>query len=681
MSLTTSLPGRVRNTSLPKSHALLPLLEAVVNGIQAIDQRPSGSDDNGRIKVTILRSGQDELPIGRSASGRSPERPITGFEIEDNGIGFTPENLRSFETLDSSHKDDLGCRGVGRLLWLKAFDRVDIDSGYIGPKGDLAQRRLKFSIRGEVEPTDPIVDFRAPGSVVRLHGFKNEYRSSAPKTLDAVARETLEHCIWYFLRPGGAPTIVVVDDDNSVSLDDKLKELTHRSLPQTSFKIRDHTFDMTNLCFTSPGRSQVPKVMWCAASRVVAEESLIGKVPGLHGKLRDGDASDDYTFSCYLTSDVLDRHVRSDRTAFDLLENGDQLKLSDEPTMEEIRTELIAVVSELLEQPLAKALQESRERVQSFVSQKAPRYRPVLSHLDTDRISVDPAIGDQELELLLHKELQKLEAESLAEGHQIFREDDPLRKDDYAERVESYLQKLSDINRADLAAYVSRRRIVIDALTKMAQASVEGKYCKEDAVHSLLMPMRATSDDVSSDASNLWILDERLAFHDFLASDQRFSSMPITDSTSDERPDIIATRLAGNPILAAEGSRPNLASIVVVEIKRPMRNDASEDKDPIQQCLKYVKKIREGKASTALGRPIPPAPTVPAYCYVVADLTQSMTDRCTYANLRVNAERTSYFGFNEAHQAYIEVFSFDHIINAATERNRAFFDKLGLPSS
>lgn len=39
MALRTSLAGRVRNTSLPKSHALLPLLEAIVNGIQAIDAR------------------------------------------------------------------------------------------------------------------------------------------------------------------------------------------------------------------------------------------------------------------------------------------------------------------------------------------------------------------------------------------------------------------------------------------------------------------------------------------------------------------------------------------------------------------------------------------------------------------------------------------------------------------
>lgn len=36
--------------------------------------------------------------------------------------------------------------------------------------------------------------------------------------------------------------------------------------------------------------------------------------------------------------------------------------------------------------------------------------------------------------------------------------------------------------------------------------------------------------------------------------------------------------------------------------------------------------------------------------------------------------------FNDSAKAYIEVMSFDRLVNAATERNRAFFDKLGLPS-
>ena len=36
MNIMTNLPGRIRNTNLPKSHALLPLFEAVVNSIHAI---------------------------------------------------------------------------------------------------------------------------------------------------------------------------------------------------------------------------------------------------------------------------------------------------------------------------------------------------------------------------------------------------------------------------------------------------------------------------------------------------------------------------------------------------------------------------------------------------------------------------------------------------------------------
>jgi hypothetical protein len=47
MALTTSLAGRVRNTSRPESDALLPLLESVVIGIQARDARFGESIERG----------------------------------------------------------------------------------------------------------------------------------------------------------------------------------------------------------------------------------------------------------------------------------------------------------------------------------------------------------------------------------------------------------------------------------------------------------------------------------------------------------------------------------------------------------------------------------------------------------------------------------------------------------
>jgi hypothetical protein len=58
-----------------------------------------------------------------------------------------------------------------------------------------------------------------------------------------------------------------------------------------------------------------------------------------------------------------------------------------------------------------------------------------------------------------------------------------------------------------------------------------------------------------------------------------------------------------------------------------------------------------------------------------------MQRRCTLANLRITQDGLGYFGYNETLKAYIEVFSFDRLLNLATERNRAFFDHLGLPVS
>lgn len=117
MSLQTNLRGRLRNTSLPKSHGLMPVFEAVVNSIHSIEEK--GNADNGRIVLRINRATQGGLDLDAKALS-----PIIGFTISDNGCGFDQVNVESFETPGSDRKIDKGCRGVGRLMWLKVFDLV-----------------------------------------------------------------------------------------------------------------------------------------------------------------------------------------------------------------------------------------------------------------------------------------------------------------------------------------------------------------------------------------------------------------------------------------------------------------------------------------------------------------------------------------------------------------------------
>ena len=114
-----------------------------------------------------------------------------------------------------------------------------------------------------------------------------------------------------------------------------------------------------------------------------------------------------------------------------------------------------------------------------------------------------------------------------------------------------------------------------------------------------------------------------------------------------------------------------------------MRNDAApgEEKDPVEQALGYLERIRDGGAKTAAGRPIPKSEEIPGFCYAICDLTPSVIKRCKNLNLTVTSDHLGYFGYNQNYKAYIEVISFDRLLNSARERNRAFFDKLGLPTT
>lgn len=360
MALTTSLAGRVRNTSLPKSHALLPLLEAVVNGVQALDARFGDAIERGRLTVRVRRSPQDELSFGSTSPGRGLN-PIVGFSIEDNGVGFTPENMASFETLDSDYKAGIGCRGVGRLLWLKAFDRVSIRSAYEDGSGMLRGRQFRFSIEREVEHVDEPDGFEVTGTIVHLDGFKDAFQRSAPKTVDAIAREVFEHCIWYFLRPGGAPEVTIVDDDGAVSLKELMDDFVYSEMPTTTIAVKGEKFDMVNLCIKSSTRNPAPRLYWCAASRVVLEENLTGKVPGLYGRLKD-EMSAEFTYVCYLSSDYLDAHVRADRTAFDMSERIPGESLIDDISLEDIRAGVLGEVERILASPLSAAREEGTAR-------------------------------------------------------------------------------------------------------------------------------------------------------------------------------------------------------------------------------------------------------------------------------------------------------------------------------
>ena len=239
------------------------------------------------------------------------------------------------------------------------------------------------------------------------------------------------------------------------------------------------------------------------------------------------------------------------------------------------------------------------------------------------------------------------------------------------------------IKKSDLAGYICRRKVIIDLFEKALEKDEKGGYVTENIIHELIMPMGKDSNNVPPEDCNLWLLDEKLVFHHYLASDKKISSMPISNGDNLTQPDILALNIYDQPLLVSENQTLPLASITVIEIKRPMRNDAQpgQETDPIEQTLGYLNQVRNGQVTTDKGRLIPNSKDIPGYCYIVCDLTEKMIRLCKSHDLQETSDHMGYFGFHKQYGAYVEVISFDRLVDSAKKRHRAFFDKLGLPTS
>ena len=669
--MESNLKGRLRNTNLPKSNALLPLFEAVVNSIHSIDERIEKQKDLDMsiafIHIHFVRSSQTSFDKRKSE--------LIGFKIEDNGIGFNEENFNSFKKLDSDYKISKGCRGIGRLLWLKEFQSIEINSIY-KEKNLLFLRSFRFNAEHEVYGESKSQTNGKLKTSVSLSGINKDYLTNIPKSNDIIARALLEHCLWYFLREGSVPCIQLIDSDETINLNDVYDEYMLDAAKSETLTIKNQDFEVTHIKVKLVSDNTVS---YSAANRLVKSEPLNGKIPALFGRLKEHDS--EFNYMCFVSSSYLTDNVTPERLSFNISENIGPLFTSNEITFGEIKNAVYQCIESFLEPYLCEQKELGKKRFTDFINKEAPRYRPIIDNIPEKDKIVDPQISNKDLELKLHNQLMVFESTLIKEGHELMIPQNMEDEDSYKKRIEDYLSKASDLRKSDLANYVAHRKVIIDLLANALKVKSNGKYVKEDLIHNLIMPMGKTSNELFENDSNLWIIDERLAFHNFLASDKTIKSMPITEGNDTKEPDLLALNVYDNPLLVNNGDSLPLASLTVIEFKRPMRNDAKagEEKDPIEQALKYIERIRNGKVLTETGRPIPQSDSIPAFCYVISDLTESIVERCKILGLRVTADKLGYFGYNDNYKAYIEVLSFDQLLKMSRERNRAFFDKLGLP--
>lgn len=677
--LGSSLKGRLRNTDLPVAKSLYPLFEAVVNSIYAIDDRVEAEDsfnsNEARIRIIINREGGSDLFGGKVE--------IHSITIEDNGIGFDDANYNSFCELDSMYRASRGCKGIGRLLWLKCFAAVEVDSCYKDNEGVKKNRHFSFTADGITSLDEENEVYKDLGTKVVLKGIIGPYKASISKmSQEAIAKALFEHCLWFFLREGSCPDIRIIDGtDPATNLNEIYESYLYSDQSNiATFEIGDAVFNVLHVRLQKSECNNL--ISYCAGNRIVKEEK-IKDIVGLYDSALETETGSFY-YKCFVTSSFFDEHVSPDRFSFLIPEqrdNENQQEVLEQLYFSDIRKKIHEAISAFLAPYLTDNIIAGREKLCQFVDSKAPYYKPLLAGLAEEEQVINPKATDKSIDSYLHTKLVEKEHALIEEGHDVLKIRTGETEEDFRTRVDKYFDDAQQLKQTDLARYVLHRKFILELLGDVLGTDANGNYCKEDRVHEIVMPMRATSDDVNFLDNNLWIIDERLVFHHYLASDKTFKAMRVTDSESRRRPDILIENIYDNPMLVTEKDTPPFATLRIVEFKRPMRDDIeAEDssKNPIDQCIDYVEKIRTGKTVTKSGRPINISEEIPAYCYVICDLTPSMQSVCRKHDLRKTYDNLGYLGYKSELRIYFEVISFDQLLNSANERNAAFFTKLGI---
>lgn len=666
--------GRVNNTPLPNSKCLWALFESIVNSIQSIED---SSISNGQIVVYAHRQNAEQLEWDTKNAQLSNENiklevsPIETFSVTDNGKGFTSENYKSFCTADSSLKWEKGCKGIGRFLWLRAFEKASIDSNF-QENGKWYKREFNFTLDG-IAPDNNISqsDIDENKTTVTLSNFRRVYRDKCPKSLEVLARKIIEHCLIYFIL-GNCPAIVIRDNlGDSISLNDYFERNIKDSLHQDRLNLEGNEFVIFHV--KMPEGASSHELHLCANKREVRPIQLNKFFPNLQKKISIG-AEPDFYYCGYLTGLYLDKYVNNSRTGFDFADE-EQIDLECNVSEKKLIESAKEYIELYLKEYIDKININKRKRVYKYVSHKQPQYRLLLKQRPEIVDDIKPDLSDSELELALHAHVLKwdLDARQRGEEIKVHMADNGISRTEIMPRFEAYCKEVTAISRISLSEYIIRRKVILELLEKALEKREDGTYVNESQIHSIICPMRYTSDDLNFDEMNLWIIDERLAYHNFLASDKQMKELPELNSKSESRMDIA---IFDEAFSFCDKDSP-FNSITIIEFKRPNRDGLNKpESDPIRQVLRYVQEIRDGKKKRANGRPFGNVQHTAFYCYIIADLTESMIESAKGGMLNITPDGLGYFGFNQNYGAYIEVISYDKLLKDANDRNRILFDKL-----
>lgn len=645
-----------------------PLIELVVNSIQAIDETKSL---DGIVQIEILRDGQQDL-VDRLAD-------VDGFKVSDNGIGFTQQNRDSFDTLYTEQKSEDGGKGFGRFTSLKYFDQMTVKSIF-DDEGKLYQRDFKLGSEKDIIIDEQISEIAegSVGSEIEIAGIKAV--KFPDKKIDTISRVIVERLLPYFVDKNQACPKITISDPNTSDVPVLLNGYLGKEASQiVEIPVNDGAFDLEEgdqkkrftvrvFKFYYPRQAR-SKISLVAHRREVTETPLQTYIPEFADEFFEPDDGSgtkgrNFVIKAYVFGEHLNQNVSLERGEFRFQSEADLLSQISQTQIERKAAE---IAERTLGHEIAERKERKRNRIDEYVMKQAPWHQRLSSEVDFSALPMRPS--NQEIELHLQGKKFEKEISTRARVDEILNTEDAT---DLASKISDVIESISENSKNDLIHYVSLRKCVLDIFSKSLEIDDDGRHKSEGDVHDIIMMRKTDSNQIDYKDHNLWMLDERLNFAEYISSEK-----PINGGRSD-RTDITIF----NQRVAFRGDNAASNPITIFEFKKPQRDDfanPSSKDDPVQQIVRYVNQIRDGKFKTPQGRDIIVNDNTPFYGYVVCDLTTKVSNWLEREKqFTPMPDGLGWFQWFGNIRLYMEVISWTKLLQDAEMRNKVFFHKLGI---
>ena len=659
-SLKPNLVKRVERLPKPTSSAgaLQPLFEAISNAIHSTQ---------GLHGEAVVRNGRVVVEVQTNR-----KKEDVWASVEDNGFGLDEKNWDAFTTTDTDNKITIGGKGVGRLLWLDCFERISVSSVF--KDGEVMKRRkfdFKLAKDNQIQNLESSpIDASASGFFVKFEGLRdNEYLSKFPGRNQIVFQHLTSHFLPTFIG-GRSPHVTVTVGDETREFPSAIEDIVKRQEPEKVISTETYgDLRLTMMECDKVASSDLKGshfIHFIAHDRTVHSQCIDGRLG-----LKYFGESGDRVFHAILKGEFLDKNVNQERTAF----------VFEDVIIERIVKDVCAEhYEQFLEAELSKLKGAQRAKIEAITQSY-----PSVAFGDTSELQdkipsgelVDDAIyGHLARERFRRDQRQAEKIRSVLKRLK----DGTADADQFAEAIAEAGNALEDAEQKSLAEYIVRRKVVLDflelLLQKVRNDDKDSSYQREDVLHSFICPLRVntangTNKVETATSHDLWIIDERLTFAQYFSSDVPFDDLAEAFQ-SKERPDVLifdyvhGLRQTENP-----------GKVLLVEFKRPGRDDYKDDENPLHQVERYVRKLKAGSMTDVKGRPVKLGEDTVFYCFVVADIVGKMDD-WTFSWQRTADGRGRLYQPREGFKGSIELIGWDELLSDAKARNEAFFDKAGI---